>query len=230
MENNERYTRQTGLPEITTAGQERIRAARVLLVGVGGLGSPAGIYLAGAGVGHIGIIDDDVVSTSNLHRQVLYTEAEVGQPKALCAARRLSALNGEIDVTPYNGRLTENNADELVADYDIVVDGCDNYTTRYLIDCVTRRQGKPYVYGAVCGFEGQASVFNLISHPYSYRHLYPTPPPPPTDRSLVGMTPAVIGSILAHETLKIICGYGSTLAGRLWCINLLDMNSFTIDL
>lgn len=227
---SERYSRQTGLPEIGPQGQAQISRARVLIVGVGGLGSPISLYLAGAGVGHIGLVDDDVVSPSNLHRQVLYTTAETGQSKAAQAARRLTALNPEVEVTALAVRLTEDNAEEIVSNYDIVVDGCDNYATRYVIDDVCRRLGKPYVYGAVCGFEGQASVFHATPSSPGYRNLYPTPPPPPASKALVGMTPGVVGSILAHETLKLICGYGPTLDGRLWTINLLTMESFTLAL
>lgn len=227
---SERYSRQTGLPEIGPQGQAKISRARVLIVGVGGLGSPISLYLAGAGVGHIGLVDDDVVSPSNLHRQVLYTTAETGQSKAAQAARRLTALNPEVEVTALAVRLTEENAEEIVSNYDIVVDGCDNYATRYIIDDVCRRLGKPYVYGAVCGFEGQASVFHATPSSLGYRNLYPTPPTPPASKALVGMTPGVVGSILAHETLKLICGYGPTLDGRLWTINLLTMESFTLAL
>lgn len=227
---SERYSRQTGLPEIGPQGQAKISRARVLIVGVGGLGSPISLYLAGAGVGHIGLVDDDVVSPSNLHRQVLYTTAETGQSKAAQAARRLTALNPDVEVTALAIRLTEENAEEIVSNYDIVVDGCDNYATRYIIDDVCRRLGKPYVYGAVCGFEGQASVFHATPSSPGYRNLYPTPPPPPASKALVGMTPGVVGSILAHETLKLICGYGPTLDGRLWTINLLTMESFTLAL
>lgn len=227
---SERYSRQTGLPEIGPQGQAKISRARVLIVGVGGLGSPISLYLAGAGVGHIGLVDDDVVSPSNLHRQVLYTTAETGQSKAAQAARRLTALNPDVEVTALAIRLTEENAEEIVSNYDIVVDGCDNYATRYIIDDVCQRLGKPYVYGAVCGFEGQASVFHATPSSPGYRNLYPTPPPPPASKALVGMTPGVVGSILAHETLKLICGYGPTLDGRLWTINLLTMESFTLAL
>ena len=129
-----RYERQTMLPEIRTGGQERLRAARVLVVGTGGLGSPVSLYLAGAGIGHIGLVDDDAVSTTNLHRQVLYAEAEVGLPKVVLAARRLRALNSDVDVKPYACRLTPDNAAGMIQDYDIVVDACDNYPTRYLLN------------------------------------------------------------------------------------------------
>ena len=153
-----RYERQTMLPEIRTGGQERLRAARVLVVGTGGLGSPVSLYLAGAGIGHIGLVDDDEVSTTNLHRQVLYAEAEVGLPKVVLAARRLRALNSDVDVKPYACRLTPDNAAGMVQGYDIVVDACDNYPTRYLLNDICRAQGKPYVYGAIEGFCGQVSV------------------------------------------------------------------------
>lgn len=226
----ERYTRQTGLPEIGPEGQKRLRAARVLLVGAGGLGAPISLYLTGAGVGHLGIVDDDRVGASNLHRQILYTEAEVGLPKAEQAARRLRALNSDTEVTAYVCRLTKDNAADIINHYDLVIDGCDNYETRYLLSDVTAAAGKPYVYGAVHGFEGQAAVFNTCPAPVTYRDLYPSQPPAPTDKSIVGMLPGVVGCVLAHEALKIICGYGPTLAGRLWTIDLRTMQSLTLDL
>lgn len=226
----ERYARQTGLPEIGAEGQVRLSRARVLLIGVGGLGAPISMYLTGAGVGHLGIVDDDKVSISNLHRQILYAEAEVGQPKAECAARRLRALNGNVGITPYACRLTEKNVGDIVGGYDVVIDGCDNYETRYLVAEATAAVGTPYVYGAVCGFEGQVSVFNVGERPVAYRDLYPECPPAPADKSLVGMLPGVVGSVMAHEALSLICGYGPTLAGRLWSIDLRTMHSFTLDL
>ena len=150
---NERYSRQTMLPEIGEAGQERLQKARVLIVGVGGLGSPIALYLTAAGVGCLGLVDDDVVSVSNLQRQVLYTEAEVGAPKVECARRRLSTLNSTIRIETYPTRLTDENAGSIIANYDLVIDGCDNAATRYLIDEVCARQGKPYVYGSIAAFE-----------------------------------------------------------------------------
>ena len=149
-----RYNRQIILPEIGEEGQAKLKAAKVLIVGVGGLGSPIALYLAGAGVGTLGLVDDDEVSISNLQRQVLYTEDELGDFKAVCAAMRLTALNSEITVNSCPGRLSKENAQALISDYDIVVDGCDNFATRYLINDVCAEQGKPYVYGAICGFEG----------------------------------------------------------------------------
>ena len=155
-----RYDRQMILPEIGEDGQQKLKQAKVLIVGVGGLGSPIAPYLTGAGVGCIGLVDDDVVSISNLQRQVLYSEKELGKPKAICAAERLSALNSEITIRTYPIRLTEENAQEIISQYDIVVDGCDNFSTRYLINDICAEMGKVYVYGAICGFEGQVSVFH----------------------------------------------------------------------
>lgn len=155
-----RYDRQMILPEIGEDGQQKLKQAKVLIVGVGGLGSPIALYLTGAGVGCIGLVDDDVVSISNLQRQVLYSEKELGKPKAICAAERLSALNSEITIRTYPTRLTEENAQEIISQYDIVVDGCDNFSTRYLINDICAEMGKVYVYGAICGFEGQVSVFH----------------------------------------------------------------------
>ena len=225
---SERYSRQILLPEIGEDGQEKLRRARVLLVGAGGLGSPVSLYLTGAGIGHLGLIVDDVVSRSNLHRQVLYDEAAIGEFKALEAARRLRALNDEVEIIPYTERLTEENAESILQDYDIVVDGCDNFTTRYILDDVTACLHRPYVYGAVCGFEGQVAVFNHPDAPCRYRELFPSPPL--AEKSIIGMTPAVVGSVLSHEVIKIICGYGVSLAGRLWTIDLRNMQTFTLEL
>lgn len=219
-----RYNRQVILPEIGEEGQAGLKAARVLIVGVGGLGSPIALYLAGAGVGTLGLVDDDIVSISNLQRQVLYTEKELGEFKAVCAATHLMALNSEIIVTPFSKRLSKENAYDLISDYDIVVDGCDNFSTRYLINDICMEQGKPYVYGAICGFEGQVSVFNYGNTKKTYRDLYPDEeemlcmPPPP--KGVIGVTPAITGSVEATEVLKIICGFGDVLAGKLWTIDI----------
>jgi len=229
-----RYDRQTILPEIGEEGQKKLLDAKVLIVGVGGLGSPIALYLAGAGVGCIGLVDDDVVSISNLQRQVLYSEKELGKSKAICAAERLSALNSEIKVHPYSTRLTEDNARDIIREYDMVVDGCDNFATRYLINDICIQQGKPYIYGAICGFEGQVSVFNFGKRKKSYRDLYPDEeemkrmPPPP--KGVMGITPAVVGSIEATEVLKVIGGFGDVLAGELWTIDLrtLQSNKFSL--
>lgn len=229
-----RYDRQMILPEIGEEGQLKLKKAKVLIVGVGGLGSPIALYLAGAGVGCIGLVDDDRVSISNLQRQVLYSENELDKPKAVCAVERLSALNSGISILPYSTRLTEENAGNIIRKYDIVVDGCDNFATRYLINDICIEQRKPYVYGAICGFEGQVSVFNYGEMKKSYRDLYPNEeemkrmPPPP--KGVIGVTPAVVGSIEATEVLKIICGFGDILAGKLWTIDLrtLQSNKFSL--
>lgn len=224
-----RYDRQIMLPEIGEEGQSKLQKAKVLIIGVGGLGSPIALYLAGAGVGCIGLVDDDKVSIHNLQRQVLYSETELGKSKAVCAAERLSTLNSEIKIYPYSIRLTEDTAPDIIRRYDIVVDGCDNFATRYLINDICVEQGKPYIYGAICGFEGQVSVFNYGNRKKTYRDLYPDEkemkqmPPPP--KGVMGVTPAIVGSIEATEVLKIICGFGYVLAGELWTIDLRTLQS-----
>lgn len=230
----ERYERQTMLPEIGSEGQKKLRQAKVLIVGAGGLGTPIALYLTGAGVGTLGLMDEDTVSLNNLHRQILYTEGETGMPKAERAAERLRALNNDVEIRTYPCRLTVENAEEIIAEYDIVVDACDNFATRYLINDICMLLHKPYVYGAIQGFCGQVSVFCTGTHPKTYRDLYPDEeatlrmPPPP--KGVVGMTPAVVGSVEAHETLKLICGYGEPLCGKLWTIDLRDMQSHILDL
>ncbi|EGF56703.1 HesA/MoeB/ThiF family protein [Bacteroides fluxus] len=229
-----RYSRQISLPEIGKDGQKKLQEARVLIVGVGGLGSPVALYLAGAGVGTLGLIDDDVVSISNLQRQVLYTEAEVGQSKVQCAAKRLQALNSGINLEIYPFRLDRSNAGELIGKYDIIVDGCDNFATRYLLSDTCASWGKAYVYGAIQGLTGQVSVFCQGEHSRTYRDLYPdeqgTLDMPAPDNSVVGTTPAVVGSLEANEVLKLICGYGETLAGKLWTIDLRTMQSYILSI
>ena len=224
-----RYDRQIMLPEIGEEGQKKLKEARVLIAGVGGLGSPIALYLAGAGVGCIGLVDDDLVSISNLQRQVLYTEKELNKPKAICAAQRLSALNSEIKIKPYPIRLTKENACSIIQEYDIVVDGCDNFAVRYLMNDICIELGKPYVYGAICGFEGQVSVFNFGNQKKSYRSLYPDEEEmlrlPPPFKGVLGVTPAIVGSVEATEVLKIIGGFGDVLAGKLWTIDLLTLQS-----
>lgn len=229
-----RYERQISLPEIGETGQEKLHRAKVLIVGVGGLGSPIALYLAGAGVGTLGLVDDDVVSISNLQRQVLYSEAEVGQIKVHCAAKKLKALNNDINVRTYPVRLNKENVDGFLKEYDIIVDGCDNFSTRYLLSdaCATSR--KPYVYGAIQGFEGQVSVFCHSGHFKTYRDLYPdeegTLSMTPPDKSVIGVTPAIVGSVEANEVLKLICGYGDALAGKLWSIDLRTMQSYIFSI
>lgn len=229
-----RYNRQLLLPEIGEKGQTLIRRARVLLVGVGGLGSPVSLYLTGAGIGTLGLMDDDVVAATNLHRQVLYSEEQIGTEKLARAVERLSALNSEVNLVSYPYRLTRENADTIISQYDIVVDGTDNFATRFIIDDACRRCGVPYVYGAVRGFEGQASVFNFGENPCHYRDLFPdeeaTLAMPHPGKALVGMTPAVVGSVLAEQVLQLVCGYGEPLVGRLWTIDLRTMQSYIIEI
>ena len=171
MQLQQRYNRHIILPEIGEEGQMKLGKAKVLLIGVGGLGSPIALYLAAAGVGRIGLVDDDVVSESNLQRQVLYTENEVGQSKVICAARRLQALNSQLIVDTFPFRLTGENAEELISQYDLVIDGCDNFPTRYLISDVSARLHIPYIYGAIREFDGQVAVFNLPGGK-TYRELF----------------------------------------------------------
>lgn len=228
-----RYERQIALQEIGVEGQQKLQLTRVLIVGVGGLGSPIALYLAAAGIGTLGLIDDDVVGLSNLQRQVLYTEDEIGQPKVTCAARRLQALNHELKVETYAERLTEKNVHHLVESYDVIVDGCDNFTTRYLLNDTCLALHKPYVYGAIQEFHGQVSVFAYGNHPHSYRELYPDETfmkSTPALKSVLGTTPAITGSIQANEVIKIIAGYGEVLSGKLWTIDLqtLQTNLFIL--
>lgn len=226
-----RYERQIILPEIGEEGQKRLAKSRVLIVGAGGLGSPVALYLAGAGVGMIGLIDDDVVSVSNLQRQVLYDEGQVGKPKALCARQRLQALNGEITVLAYDERLDETNAMRLISEYDIVVDGTDNFETRLLISDVCKELNKPYVYAAIGGLEGQVAI--LCKGSATYRTLFPELPSPSdtqTGKEVVGVTPAVVGSVAASQVLQLICCYGEPLIDRLWSIDLRTLQCFTIDI
>lgn len=232
---NERYNRQMLLPELGEEGQEKLRKARVLLVGVGGLGSPIALYLTGAGVGTLGLVDDDVVSLHNLQRQVLYSEPELGEPKALCAARRLQALNGDIIIKPYRMRLTPENARDIMQEYDLVVDGCDNFATRFVINDTCAQLGIPYVYGAICGLEGQVAVFlhREGSHA-TYRTLHPDEeqtlhlPLPP--KAVLGVTPGIVGCAEASEVIKLICGYGQPLVDKLWTIDLRTLQTLIIDL
>ena len=220
----ERYRRQVSLPEIGAQGQERIASGKVLLTGVGGLGSSAALYLAGAGVGTLGLADGDVVEEVNLHRQVLYTTADLGKMKVECAAERLLALNPETYIVKYPEHLTGDNATEIVREYDVVIDTCDNFPTRYLMNDVCFFENKPYVHGSVFGFEGQVTVFVPRKGP-CYRCLYPEPAPSDTASpppGILGMAPGVIGTIEAAETLKLLLGIGTNLVGSVLIIDLLQ--------
>jgi molybdopterin/thiamine biosynthesis adenylyltransferase/rhodanese-related sulfurtransferase len=214
-----RYSRHFLLPEVGEAGQQQLLAARVLLVGAGGLGSPAGLYLAAAGVGTLGIVDDDVVDESNLQRQVLHTTERIGQPKVESAKQTISALNPDVNVVLHPTRLTKENVLDLVGQYDIVLDGSDNFATRYLINDACVLLGKPNVHGSIFRFEGQASTFVAGQGP-CYRCLFPEPPPPDlapncAEAGVLGVLPGVIGMIQATEVIKLILGIGEPLIGRL---------------
>jgi adenylyltransferase/sulfurtransferase len=215
----DRYSRHLLVPDIGLEGQALIKSARVLLVGAGGLGSPAGLYLAAAGVGRIGIVESDAVDIANLQRQVAFGTSDVGRPKIEAFVRRLGDLNPVIDLVPHAERLDRRNALEIFSGYDIVVDGSDNFATRYLVSDACVLSGKPDVFGSVIRFEGQASVFAARGGP-CYRCLYPEPPPAHlvpscSEAGVLGALPGIIGSILAAETMKLIIGRGDTLSGRL---------------
>jgi sulfur-carrier protein adenylyltransferase/sulfurtransferase len=223
-----RYSRHLILPEVGLAGQKKIRAASVLCIGAGGLGSPIAMYLAAAGVGRLGIVDFDSVDYSNLQRQILHTEADVGRPKAESARETIQGINPHVEVVLHPTRITSANALELIRPYDIVVDGTDNFPTRYLTNdaCVLLR--KPNVYGSIFRFEGQASVFAPHLGGPCYRCLYPEPPPPGmvpscAEGGVLGVLPGIIGCIQATEILKLALGKGSSLVGRLLLFNALDM-------
>ncbi len=236
---NDRFLRQTMLKEVGEEGQRRLDASSVLIVGVGGLGSVVATYLNGAGVGHIGLIDSDVVSLNNLHRQFIYTEAEVGEPKAQCAARFLAARSEGVEIQILDERLTPANAERLIADYDVVVDCTDNYATRFLIDDACAAVGKSWVYGAIGGFDGQVSVFGRASG-FSgnaacrrFADLYPDREYlcglPPFVSGVLGPQPGVIGSLQAMEALKLLLGIPSPLSGKLFTINTLTLKTNLID-
>ncbi len=213
------YSRHLIMPEVGTAGQRRLKSARVLMIGAGGLGSPLGLYLAAAGVGTLGVVDFDVVDESNLHRQVLYGHSDVGRPKLEAALARLADVNPHIDLVPHPLRLSSDNALDLFADYDVVVDGTDNFPTRYLVNDACVMTGKPNVYGSIFRFEGQVSVFWGAEGP-CYRCLFPEPPPPGlvpscAEGGVLGVLPGIIGALQANEVVKLIVGAGDPLVGRL---------------
>ncbi|RYD52352.1 MAG: sulfurtransferase [Sphingobacteriales bacterium] len=231
---SDRYSRHLQLPQFNASVQAQLTAARVLVIGAGGLGVPALQYLAGAGIGTLGILDGDHVSLSNLHRQVLYTTADVGQLKAIVAAQKLRALNPEIEVIAFPEMLSTENALERIAAYDIVVDGTDNFAARYLINDACVLLGKPFVYGAAHQYEGHVSVFNLGNGP-TYRCLYPVPPaagqiPDCNTGGVLGMVPGMIGIQQALEVVKLITGIGQSLSGALQVYDLLDATQYRIAL
>ena len=233
-EEKTRYHRQLIVPEIGESGQELLKKSSVLVIGAGGLGSPVLMYLAAAGVGRIGIVDSDEVSTGNLQRQVLYVTDDVTRSKAEAAAEKLRHINPHVTAIPYPERFTEENADRILAEYDIAVDCCDNYSTRYVLNDATLRAGKPMVYGAVSEFMGQASVLNFRGGP-SYRDLYPeemhlTSGERPGPPGVVGPLPGIIGAVQACEVIKIITGAGDVLSGRLLQVDALNLRTDIISL
>jgi adenylyltransferase/sulfurtransferase len=229
-----RYARHLILPEVGEAGQEKLKAGSVLIVGAGGLGSPVGLYLAAAGVGRIGLVDFDDVDASNLHRQVLYGSSDVGRPKVEAAKSRLQDLNPDITIETHDAALTSENALGIIERYDVIVDGTDNFPTRYLVNDACVLLGKPNVYGSIFRFEGQASVFSAADGP-CYRCLYPEPPPPHlvpscAEGGVLGVLPGVIGTIQATETIKLLAGIGESLVGRLLLFDALRMSFRTLRL
>jgi molybdopterin/thiamine biosynthesis adenylyltransferase/rhodanese-related sulfurtransferase len=222
-----RYSRHLIMPEVGMEGQRKLKAASVLLIGAGGLGSPLGMYLAAAGVGRIGLVDYDVVDESNLQRQVIHGTKDVGRPKLDSARERMQDINPNVQIDTYNTPLTSENALDILAPYDVIVDGTDNFPTRYLVNDACVMLGKPNVYGSIFRFEGQASVFDASQGP-CYRCLFPSPPPPGlvpscAEGGVLGVLPGTIGAIQATETIKLILGIGETLVGRLLLYDALKM-------
>lgn len=226
-EEYERYSRHIILPEVGLEGQKRLKASSVLCIGTGGLGSPLLLYLAAAGVGRIGIVDFDVVDSSNLHRQIIHSTSWVGKPKIESAKNRVLEINPNCQVDLYETRISSENALSLMEPYDVIVDGTDNFPTRYLVNDACVLLNKPNVYGSIFRFEGQATVFNYEGGP-NYRDLYPEPPPPGmvpscAEGGVLGVLCGIIGTIQANEAVKIILGKGTTLSGRLLLYNALEM-------
>ena len=222
-----RYSRHLILPEVGMEGQQKLKAAKVLCVGTGGLGAPLTFYLAAAGIGTIGLVDFDVVDESNLQRQIIHSTADVGRPKIDSAADKLKALNPHVNIVKHETMLTSANALEIIKDYDIVADGTDNFPTRYLVNDACVLSGKPNAYASIFRFEGQASVFATEEGP-CYRCLYPEPPPPGlvpscAEGGVLGILPGLLGVVQATEVIKLILGKGDSLIGRLLLVDSLNM-------
>jgi len=234
-----RYNRHIIIPGFGMEAQQKLKKAKVLVIGSGGLGSPVLLYLAAAGVGTLGIVDFDVVDDSNLQRQVLFGIDEIGKPKVEAARRRLAALNPHIQLNIYNTHLNSGNALDIVKDYDVIADGTDNFPTRYLVNDASVLLGKPNVYASIFQFEGQVSVFNYTDSKGNtgpnYRDLYPTPPPPGlvpscAEGGVLGVLPGIIGSLQALEVIKVITGVGETLSGRFYIFDALNFESRTFNI
>ena len=235
----ERYQRQILLKEFGEAGQQKLSNAKVLVIGAGGLGCPVLQYLAAAGVGTIGIVDDDVVSLTNLHRQVLYSLDDIGSPKAEIAVSKLSKVNPGIKIIPYNMRLTNQNALDIIEGYDVIADGTDNFASRYIINDACVLLNKPLVHGAISQFEGQVAVFNYKKdpdkRPANYRDLFPNPPAENevlncAEAGVLGVLPGIIGCMQANETIKLIAGMGELLVNRLLTYNALTNQVYELKL
>jgi molybdopterin/thiamine biosynthesis adenylyltransferase/rhodanese-related sulfurtransferase len=223
-----RYSRHLIIPDVAMDGQKRLKNASVLLIGAGGLGSPNAMYLAAAGVGHIGIVDFDDVDASNLQRQVIHGTSDIGRPKLESARDKIREINPYVEVTLHETRLTSENARGIIRDYDLIVDGSDNFPTRYLVNDACVLEGKPYVWGSIYRFDGQASVF-WAEHGPCYRCLYPEPPPPGmvpscAEGGVLGVLCATVGSIQANEAIKLITGIGDPLVGRLLIYDALELS------
>lgn len=237
--NKERYSRQIALKHFGELAQQKLLQAKVLVIGAGGLGCPALQYLAAAGIGNIGIVDDDIVSLSNLHRQILYTTNDIGLPKAAKAAGALLALNPDITLNAYPIRLDTSNALELIKNYDIVIDGTDNFASRYLINDACVLLHKPLIYGSIYQFEGQVAVFNVVSErnivSANYRDLFPQQPdndevPNCSEVGVIGVLPGIIGTMMANECIKLIAGIGNPLINKLLIYNTLTNQTFEMDI
>jgi len=229
-----RYNRQILLPELGIEGQQKLKAAKVLVIGAGGLGSPVLLYLAAVGIGKIGVIDHDSVDESNLHRQILFNNADIGKSKADTAVNKLKLLNPFINFSSYPIKIDHDNASSLIQDYDLVVDGSDNFPTRYLVNDTCVALNKPLVFGSIFKFEGQVSVFNY-NGAADYRSLFPEPPPANEvlncdESGVIGSLPGIIGSYMANETIKLLCGFGEVLSDRLLIINALDNSSLILNI
>jgi molybdopterin/thiamine biosynthesis adenylyltransferase/rhodanese-related sulfurtransferase len=228
-----RYSRQMILPEIGLEGQQKLKKAKILVVGAGGLGCPVLQYIVAAGVGTIGIIDNDVVDFSNLHRQILYNVDDIGQPKATVVKQKLQLLNPHIAITAYAERLTKNNIETIFEPYDLIIDGSDNFATRYLVNDYCVSLNKTLVFGSILKFEGQVSVFNHLNGP-NYRDVFPEPPADELNNcseiGVLGVLPGIIGTYMANEAIKVIIGMGQILSGRLMMIDALSnqVNLFNI--
>jgi molybdopterin/thiamine biosynthesis adenylyltransferase len=230
-----RYSRHIILPKIGAAGQRKLIDDKVLCIGAGGLGAPVAMYLAAAGVGRLGLVDFDTVDLTNLQRQLLHDNDDVGRPKVDSAAERLAGINPDVDVVKHQVLLSSENAFEILGQYDVVVDGTDNFPVRYLVNDATQMLGKPLVYGSIFQFDGQASVFLPGKGNPCYRCLFPQPPPPGTvpscaEGGVFGVLPGIIGSIQAVEAIKLITGIGEPLVGRLLLFDALDMDFTTVKL